>query len=74
MVGDMTGTARNLIKKKAFFAQNQGSTDQLDYLDYMDEDEINEILVTHMPIVKLAPGEYMLGTKKNTFKSSLMDS
>lgn len=64
MINILSGTAQNLIKKKTNVAQEQGSKNDLDYLDFMDEDEINEILVTHMPIVKLAPGEYMFGTKR----------
>ena len=46
----------SLIKKKRDMVNKLESFNEYDYLDQMDDDEVEECLITHVPFIRLAKG------------------
>lgn len=53
-----------MIAKKMTKAKKLGNDDPHAFLDHMNEEEINMLLTSLLPVLKLEAGKYMIGTEK----------
>ena len=60
MSSEITKTLAKRIQK----AKKLDTQDKLAYLDHMNAEEINQLLSSILPIIKLESGKYMIGTEK----------
>ena len=64
MFEKMAGKTAALIATKMAKAKRHGNDDPHAFLDYMNEEEINMLLTSLLPVLKLEAGKYMIGTEK----------
>merc|ERR1712110_258701 len=64
MFQKMADKTTAILAKRMTQAKKAGNDDPHAFLDYMKEDEVNMLLTSMLPVIKLEAGKYMIGAEK----------